>query len=244
MSTSEQTHSSYKHYMHIFIYIYISSKSGSRVFFFLLLFCLLHLLPLESIIINCIFSFFLLFFFSFSAFSSLFNFLFPSFGRSIVVVISSFSSCNINKLSSSNGPCTERVIPGFASCVPRLLLLFFFSQGFHGRREVPVLLLRFIYFYLFLSALFTTEWSVPSVHEDVGIITKCFLAKKTRFEKMRLMIFVSSIIKPHRSRWRNRTETREVSQTVSPPGRTTTECPREKRTVIPWKPSFHVCNGS
>lgn len=40
--------------------------------------------------------------------------------------------------------------------------LLSFSQGFHGRWEIPVLLFRLIYLYLLISTLFTAEGSVTS----------------------------------------------------------------------------------
>lgn len=67
-------------------------------------------------------------------------------------------------LSGCNCAWMERVVlVGVAGCVVWFPLLSF-SQGFHGRREVPVLLLGLIYIYLLISALFTTEWSVTSTN--------------------------------------------------------------------------------
>lgn len=61
-------------------------------------------------------------------------------------------------LSCSHRSSTERALLGG---LVRRFALFFFPQRLHGR-EIQILLFGFIYLYLFLSALFTAEWSIPS----------------------------------------------------------------------------------
>lgn len=67
-------------------------------------------------------------------------------------------------LSGYHGACIETTVLGFGG--GRRLPLLLFSQGLHRRREIPVLLIGFICFYLHLPALFTTERSVPSANPN------------------------------------------------------------------------------
>lgn len=135
-------------------------------------------------------------------------------------------------LSGCHCACSERIVLRFAWSWRRFLL---FSKGLNGR-NTPVLLCGLIHLYLLLSALFATEWSVPPVHVNISVIAKGFVAKKTSFKKMGLMIFKSSIIKPGRSRRRS-TEKREVSQTTSPVR--STVGPREEK-VVARESSLHI----
>lgn len=58
-------------------------------------------------------------------------------------------------------------------------------------RSVPSPILGLIYLYLLLPALLATKWSIPSVHEDVTVMSQGPLAEKTRIKKMRLILVVA-----------------------------------------------------
>ena len=74
--------------------------------------------------------------------------------------------CVLN-LGGGDGAGVERVVRRRRGLVgwSGSSLLILFSQSFHGRwwRSSPFLLFCFVYFYLFLSAFFATEWRISSV---------------------------------------------------------------------------------
>lgn len=155
--------------------------------------------------------------------------------------------CNLIRfLSGCHCACMDRIIlcgggVGWVVWFP----LLSFSQRFHGGREVPVLLLRLVYFYLLISALLTAERSVTSVHEDVSVITEWFLAEETSIQEMGLVVLLKpGVTEPPRSRRKRRRRRkrshggRNVSEAATPPCET--HRPWIKRVVGPGKPGFHI----
>ena len=97
------------------------------------------------------------------------------------------------KLGSSNSSSAESIVTR-SSWRRRRASLFISSHSFHRCRQTLFLLFCFVSFYLFFSTLFTTERCVSSVHEDVSVITKTFLAEEARVQEMRLSITVIAIV--------------------------------------------------
>lgn len=140
-----------------------------------------------------------------------------------------------NTLLSSGNPSSERVFLWFCRWRRSVLLsrrrrrrrriLLLVPHGFHGSWKRAAFLHCLVCLYLFFPTLLATKWDIPSVHEDVSVSAKGFLAKEAGIEEVRGIdkrLVESGIEDPGRNRsgWRRAggvwIERGEISEASSP----------------------------